>query len=165
MRKAQAQQVFIYLLTIIIIGLMFFFGIKWMGKLWEQHDKINVVQLKVDMETAFNKIRTNYGSQQMHEFRIPGDITKVCFIDQSQYLGKSSKGLCSAGSPDYEPIMCDLWDGIGDENVLFSPAELIESPIYVKDVRIGGDGYICYKVSNNRIKVRLTGLGDSVKVS
>jgi len=140
-----------------------------MGKLWSHQDEINVVQLKVDMENSFDKIRSNYGSAKTEEFKIPGKINKVCFVEQGYFknnpgANKNDIGLCKSGHKDYEPMMCEFWDGESSENVFFKPS--LETGIYVKDIRIGsGEGYQCFDVERGYITVKLVGLGDAVKIS
>lgn len=166
-RKKKGQmpsQMFMYILSMIIIGLMIYLSMKWMGSLFRTQEDISVAQIKIDMENAFEKIKYNYGSWKFEEFSVPSGINKVCFLDEG--MGKSGqyrdKGLCNEGHDDYDPLICDAWEG-GLQNVAFDPR--IDVPVYISDVKVGGEGYLCQEVDSGKIKVKLTGLGNAVKVS
>lgn len=166
-KKAQAEnQVFIYLLTIIIIGLMFYFGIRWIMTLNHKTNEIAVVQLKVDLEKAFDEIRPSYLSSRYEEFNVPDGIKKICFVDQdNRERGrvKSKAPLCDKTKADYDYMICNAWDGSKDENVFFEPT--INSPVYLGKISIGVNGYLCKEVQNGKIGMKLTGLGDMVSIS
>ncbi|MBN2457746.1 hypothetical protein JXB31_01285 [Candidatus Woesearchaeota archaeon] len=162
-KKSQAQQIFIYLLTLLIIGLMMFFGLKWVWQIVNIEDEINVAQFRVDLENSFDKIRPNYGSWKYEVFDIPKGINKVCFVEHSKYNDmKDDAGLCD---PDnitaYDPVMCYAWEN-GDENVLFD-STVVDS-LQIKNLKVE-DGYLCLDVDSRKIRFKMRGLGDSVMVS
>lgn len=166
-KKAEiAGQVFIYLLTIVIMGLMFYFGVKWMIGLMNTTDDINTAQLKIDFETSFDSIRSNYASSKDEVFDVPSGTNKVCFVDEKyNNADKRTAGLCDpANAVDYNPTMCNTWMLVEDSNIFFEPP--IDVPIYIKNIDVEG-GYKCFVPDShaNTIRVKLIGLGDGVKVS
>ena len=82
-KKAQIEsQMFIYIFTLIVIGLLLYLGVKWLIDLSNKGNQVNVAQLKVDMENAFEEIKYNYGSWRYEEFLIPNGVNKICFLDK-----------------------------------------------------------------------------------
>jgi hypothetical protein len=164
-KKGDVGQVFIYILTILIMGLMLYFGVKWIVGLVTTQCDIGVAQMKIDLETSFEKKRPNTGSWENVEFYVPGclNLKKVCFLDQSyQVINRPDSGLCKLGEKDYNPMMCYAWNT--EENILFDPP--VSVSIYVKDIKVDSSvGYKCFPIEDNKFKVKLTGLGVSVRVS
>jgi hypothetical protein len=167
-KKGDAGQVFVYILTVLIMGLMLYFGVKWIIGLMSTTGEIEVAQLKIDLETSFEKIRPNTRSWQNVVFNVPEGLKKVCFVDSSYSLAdKKNSGLCQPATPanlDYNPIMCNAWKSNNDENIMFDPP--VDKAIYIKDIKVdSSSGYKCFLVENNKFRVKLTGLGVGVRVS
>lgn len=160
-RKAQVQsQVFVYILTMIVIGLLLYFGITWIGDLLATGETIGATQFKVNMENAFSNL--DYGSQRTEDFSVPEGIKRICFLDNTQPKDIGNSALCLSGSDDYAPLICNLWKDNASA-VGFSPAA--ETQIDIGPVKIGSPYFICFDTENrNRISLRLTGLGDRIKV-
>jgi len=164
MKKAQVtNQVFVYILTILIIGLLLFFGMKWIGDLLRQGEIIDETKFVIDIENAFAQIQ--YGDGKNHDFLVPAEVDVVCFVDSS--LPRSEiklRNLCIPESDIYDPLICNSWQD-NTSSVLFSPP--LKTEISVGDVRIDDpQKFLCFStISNNWVKVRLVGLGNRVKVS
>ena len=163
MRKAQIQsQLFIYILTIIVIGVLLLFGIKWIGKILQTDEVVQQTAFVKDIEGAFNSIRSDYGSQRLEEFSAPGSVDRTCFVD-SQTTATNAYGLCNPEHSDYDPIMCNAWRD-KTSSVLFSPP--FDSSVDLGKIVVEGHKYLCFDNTKNKlIRLKLTGLGDKVKVS
>ncbi|MGM5481853.1 MAG: hypothetical protein ACQESF_00175 [Nanobdellota archaeon] len=166
MSKAQIpSQMFTYILTLLVIGMMLFLGVKWLGSLMDKSEDISMAKTKVEMESAFEKIKTNFGSWEYKEFRIPSEATRVCFLDRNYAKNGDYKstGICTEGNSDYNPIICEAW-GAETQSIVFEPMDAMEMTVDVNYVEVEG-GYICFKNENGVIRVKLTGKGNAVKVS
>jgi hypothetical protein len=164
-KKGDAGQVFVYILTVLIMGLMLYFGVKWIINLMLTECEIQTANLKIDMETSFEKIRPNTASWQNVVFNVPDclRLKKICFVDSS-YANKQTSGLCTTGQKDYNPMMCNAWMSNNDENVMFEPP--VENPVYIKDIKVDSPlGYLCFPIEQNKVIVKLRGLGVGVQVS
>lgn len=170
MKKSQIpSQMFTYIFILIVIGMLLFFGIRWLGSIMNKEEQISMAKVKVDMENSFEEIKYNYGSWSYEEFNIPSEARKVCFLDKG-YSNNGGEGyyqntdLCTSGTDDFDPLICDAW-GAQDQNIVFDPIDAMGGmSIDVRDVEVDG-GYICFNNTNGRIKAKLTGKGDAVKVS
>lgn len=165
--KGQIQnQLFTYILTIVIIAMLMFFSVKWINGLMSTGEKMDVTRLKNDIETNFNRLTSNYGSYEYVEFTIPSSIRTVCFFDVKMQGGTNSKfdinaPICKESNElEYNPQMCDAWQA-GTGNVLFDP---FTDEIKVPNMEVHG-GYKCFSSSQEKINVRIEGRGNSVKVS
>ncbi|MBT3408896.1 hypothetical protein HN415_09535 [Candidatus Woesearchaeota archaeon] len=167
--KAQAQsQMFIYILSIIIIGLLLFFGIKWIGELIKTGDKIDSTKLTVELENAFNTMRPQYGSAESYNFYIPRGIEKVCFVDSTitknqLLLTPANYPVCDPNNEMYDSLICLAWKD-NASSILFSPS--LDVGVNLGHIEIiDSKRSFCYDVTENRkIKLKLIGLGDAVRV-
>jgi len=164
MKKAQiTNQVFIYILTVLIIGLLLFFGIKWIGDFVKGTDSFDEIQFIKNIENSFSGIQ--YGSAINKNFHVPSGVDMVCFVDSD--LPKPEirlRDLCLPGSEVYEPLICNGWLD-NTSAILFAPP--LEHDINIRPVRIEDpQKFLCFStVKNNWVKVRLIGLGNRVKVT
>lgn len=169
-RKSQMpSQMFTYIFTLLVIGMLMFFGVKAIGYLIETFDDVTMVEAKKSIESAFEKIKSNYRSWQKKEFRVPDEVNRVCFLDK-EYATEEGEdwykntGLCKKSSDDYAPLVCDAW-GARDQNVVFTPIDAMKVGVDVQYVKVESPGYLCVNNTNGKVVVKLTGEGDAVKVS
>lgn len=163
MRRGQVEnQIFIYLMTVLVIGFLLFFGIRWFGGLIKQEDLIQELQFKSALENAFDRQRSNYGSSAPKEFIAPG-TGRVCFVDTQIGLNaRPFKGLCVQSHADYDPYMCNDWKDNVSAVVAWPPLSV---EINIGAVELPEPNYVCFDtVSTKRIKVTLVGLGNRVRI-
>jgi hypothetical protein len=169
-RTAQVQsQMFIYILSIIVIGLLLFFGIKWIGELMKTSEKIDATKLTIDLENAFDVMRSQYGSTKTYKFYVPKGIDKVCFVDSTvlkTQLDTNSINYPVCDTTDvenYNPLICLAWKD-NTSSILFSPA--LDVDVNIGHIEIlNTQRSLCYDITKNRnIELRLIGLGDGVKL-
>lgn len=163
MKKAQAQQIFIFIIAIVIASLIFIYGYKAINDFMDRSEEVALVRFKTDIESGIRTISSDYGSVNKLELSLPSEYQKVCFIDFGFDGDKSSAGLCRPGQPDYDPIACDAWEsGTRNQNVFITPQADIT--IKVGDMSIDG-GYVCVDVLNGQAVLRLEGKGNAALVS
>jgi len=152
--------------AVIIIGLILFFGYKWIGDIIEQADTVAKVQFQKELTKEINKVKTRYGSWENLELTVPSSIDRVCFFEFSDSINFETQGICQQGHKDYIAYMYNYWES-KVANIMTQPP-LEELDIQVGDI-IMGDGndqfYICFDNDHGRIKLRLEGLGDATRVS
>ena len=167
MRKAQtAQQVFIYILAVLIIGLIFLFGYDAVLKLYSQAEIISSTELKnkIIEKTAEG---TSYGAVTKMELNL-GDFDKICMVDLND---EPNPGLCSPGQDHYNRQACNAWRSKLESkaNVFLISSTKFET-VYAgnedelkPNVKIDALGYIC--LEGDKVTFKLKGQGDSVLVS
>jgi hypothetical protein len=163
-RKAQVQnEIFFYIMAIIVIGLLLFLGIKWIIVIIDDITLIDMNKFKMGLVNTFDQQRKlPYNSHQKVSIQgVPGSIKKICFV-QKNGLNHQNTGLCKTGEPDYNPEMCMLWGSEDPANAYFTgPLQMIN----VGNIQIDGDGYICTDIVNSQLSIKLVSMGDSVKIA
>ncbi|MEM4267619.1 MAG: hypothetical protein QXK37_02200 [Candidatus Woesearchaeota archaeon] len=171
MNKAEVtNEVFFYIMAMIVIGLLMFFGIKWIYGLIEYGSQINVGKFKHDIENEVERIKTCYMCTTKLTFSLPDEVRKICFVEKDNF--KQFSGLCYGGTasavphPDYDPQMCFLWKSEDDRNVLIDPVDKITTHINLGPIKAGAsdEGYICFNVTNGQFSIKLLGLGDKTQI-
>ncbi|MFW6013860.1 MAG: hypothetical protein ACOCQG_01685 [Candidatus Nanoarchaeia archaeon] len=161
-------QMFTYILTLLIIGLMLYFGVSWIGTLMGHSESISDTRLKTQLDDAFEEMKGNYGSMREYDFRVPQGLRTVCFLDKEEGEEAGSVEALNAGDfcDDY-PLICEVWVD-PSQNIAFEPS--LDMPIEISDVEIAdGDGVcenkcMCKNITDGMFSVRLVGKGDTVEV-
>ena len=160
MKKAQIHgQVFIYILTLIITAAILLYGYNAIKSISNKAELVEFVKFKNDIKQDFEKISTDYGSVEVETYSVPSKIKEICFYQRGN-------------GPDFLPfpenINSLIKDSINDEtgnNVFLVMGNAIE-PMKLSRIEISESDYnlVCIKISSNRLKLRLEGLGDGVLV-
>jgi len=167
MKNGQMQaQLFIYIMTIIVVGALLFFGVSWIVDLYKYQQTIDEQTFIKDLTTAFDSIRTRYGSSESYTFKAPADADMVCFVDTSVPV-QMGYDVCRSTHDDYDPFICNAWND-KVSGILISP-QMKSGDIDIGDVVIDQTDtpqrHFCWHTDRNKqIKVKLVGLGDGVKV-
>jgi len=160
MKRAQIQgQVFIYILTLIITGAILLYGYNAIKGISENAEQVELINFKDDLKGDFEKISTDYGSVEVETYSVPSKLKEICFYQEGE------EPLFHAMPEDLNPL---IKDSISDEtgnNVFLVIDDTIE-PMNLDRIEISNEGYnmLCIKISSNRLKLRLEGLGDGVSV-
>lgn len=171
MKRGQVNEMFMYILAIIIIGLILLFGVRYIIKLHSDIKAIDLVQFKTNVETIAGKYAYQYGSWIKEEFSVPREIEYVCFFDVEKYNPNTRicGGNLAADTNDVKKSaqLCDAWSAGKDstKNVMTIPF-ITETPIHIGKIDISETvGYKCFKVTVGKFTATITGLGDGVNIS
>jgi len=161
--KAQLSQVFIYIFAAVLAVSIMLYGYRMIKGFGQRTEQIALVRFKTDLESEIRTIASDYGSVKKVELTLPSRYTKVCFVDFSKPIGviESSK-TCTPGNPDFNPLGCDAWKD-QTQNIFLVP--WTDFVIKTEKIEITEpDGALCIQTINNRITLRLEGLGDRAKL-
>jgi len=142
--------------------MLLFFGIKWIGGLIGTAETMDATRFKVDIENAFDSIRPDYGTQRNHEFLVPANVDRICFVDTTTPSSQAaSSNLCNVNHAHYDPFICNGWKD-QTSGILMSPPN---SQLDIGPIEMTGVKYLCFNTdTNSRLKIRLVSLGKSVRV-
>lgn len=163
MKRGQMHgEPFVYIMTLLVMGLLLYFGISWVKGLLEKQQIIELTRFKNNMEATFETIC--YGCSEQINEEVPGIVRRTCFVDTSRTFNYALLDLCKSGTTDYDPLMCNAWMD-NASSILFSPP--LEIDISIGAIRVDSvNGYLCFNTARNqRVKFTLTGLGTIAKVS
>jgi len=157
-KKAQLSQVFIYIFAAILAVSIMIYGYRTIRGFGQRTEQISLVRFKTDLESEIRTMASDYGSVKKVELSLPSQYQKVCFVDLSKPIGViENSRICRTG-PDYNPLGCDAWKD-KTQNIFLVP--WTDFVIKTDKIEIAEqDGALCFRTVNNKITLRLEGLGD-----
>lgn len=148
-------QVFIYIVTIVVVGLILLFGYNAIMTVKGKSDDIIISKFKSDISSMVEIVSSDFGSVKIKFFELPAKYTKACFV-------KNYPDFPILGGTGY-PVMEDSVNDEAKKN-LFLVEDMVRESFFVGDIDIDG-GVLCFDTANNRIQVRFEGKGNHALLS
>jgi len=148
----ETSQVFVFVLSIVVVGLVLLFGTQAIMKMQVNMDEAKYIEFQKSFKNKISDMASDYGSVKKVEFKLPPKYKELCFVD----LEKSVVDI------DY-PLMVDAW-GSGTASV-FLIDDLVKNSFLEDKITVADPGYICFPRTSSGVTVRLEGVGKKVLVS
>lgn len=179
MHKAQINQVFVYIMAVIVFAAVFLFGYKAITQFLDEGEKASFLQFKMNLENAVGRVATKYDTvvvyNSLNPLRVPGKYERICFVDVDiappfDCIERLGAVGCDAWETYYSQsnsaIDFDAWER-AESNVFLKPGGLL--PIKVYKIQVRGaedepDGLLCIPV-NGQLDVRVEGKGSHALLS
>ena len=161
MKRGQVQgQVFIYILTLIVTAGILLYGYNAIKSISEKAELVELIQFKDDLKQDFERMSSNYGSSETETYNVPSKVKEVCFYQEGE------DPLFHPLPDDLNPLIKDSINDKTGNNVFLVIGDGAIEPMKLTRIEINKPDYnlVCIKVSSNRLKLRLEGLGDGVLV-
>ena len=154
-KKSQIQsQVFVYVLALVIMGMILLYGYKSISTMREKGEQIDLLTFKTDLADEISKMSSDYGSARIITLKSPAGFSEVCFIDLEKNPSEDIRTT--------HPLVYESW--IDDTANVFLIKDLAEEFQLIEEnnkplIQIKNPGYVCIQVINNRVSLRLEGIG------
>jgi len=161
--KAQLiGQVFIYLITVILVVFLLSYGYKAITTFRDKADQISYIQFKNNLENTIEVLSVDFGSVKVKDFVLPENIKEVCFV--KNYEGFPT-GFSSQGYPLIEDSVRD-----NIQKNIFLVQETIEESFIAGEIELTDEfsnpiDFICIPTVNGEINLRMEGMGDHTIIS
>jgi hypothetical protein len=182
-KKAQnVGQIFIYVLSVFIVGIILLFGYNSIAKIADKGSLICAADLKNAMKSSINSITPDYGTFKKQEFRLcSSEYSNVCFVRNyntgsvnSEYtISPANTGRNAALFRNY-PIIFDNIDSTFPaepnplKNVFLIKNKKEAEPFEdIGEIRFADDNTVikCFNVVNSRLIINVEGKGNHVVIS
>jgi len=159
MKKSQMiGQVFIYVVTIVIVGLILLFGYNAIVTVKGKSDEIILSKFKSDVANAVEITSSDFGTVKIKSFELPARYALACFV--KNYDGFPDPDTNPSTLFNNYPIMKDSVKDKVDKN-LFLIEDSVEASFFVGDIDVDDTyGVLCFSAVNNRIRVKIEGKGN-----
>ena len=143
-------------MALIIAGLILVFGFSAIKGFMDKGKEIESVTMQKTLEREIKLMETRYGSVKLLTLDVPATIQEICFIDPDASMN-------NANIKNNYAIIANKIGSDTPDNVFMFPGGkswnagkiMIENP----------DKIECFKSSAGKIKLRLEGAGNKVKIS
>lgn len=150
-KKGDISQVFIYIITGIIMVAVLGFGVRALLGLIDWQNEMQCVKFKEDLKQRMQDDNT-FGVVDKRPLEVDCEFRQICFVDLETYQ-----------SGDIDTIVDDSVISNAKQNVFFRNS-ITEDFYYVENMVVEG-GYICKDATNGAIEdIGFKGLGGKVFV-
>lgn len=154
--RAQISQVFIYVITLLIVALVLFYGYRAISIFKEKADQVSFLQMKNDMENAVKSVSVDFGTVKTREIPLPQNINEVCIVS-------THPGLPQLSGTPYPLIEDSVNSGVSKSVFLIGDRNVKES-FYVEKVYVDG-GIVCIPSISNKLVLKMEGRGNHAIIS
>jgi len=148
------SQIFIYILTIILISFILFYGYNAVQNFKKRAEQVCMLKFKNDLINAVESISSDFGSIKRKDLELCASYAQVCFVET----------LESPALPNnVDPIIKDSILSNTGKNV-FLVEKIAKESFYAGKISVEPD-VLCIKAANNKISIKLEGKGNHVFLS
>ena len=159
MKKAQVQQVFIYIMVILVVGTILLLGVRAIMNIMDKACDVNEVVFKKELEDAMSKYSRS-GNLGYETIKVPCNYDELCFTNQS---ATDCEAISVGNDPRSERINQVLQNECeaGTGNNVFITQGQYTTPLFAIDNLIIGEigGAFCVQPRGNNYHIRLEGIG------
>ena len=176
MRKSQLYgQIFIYLLTILIIAFILIYGYNAISSFKCRTEQVVSLKLSQDLKSSVERITPDFGSVIKKEIDI-GSASEICFVESYRSFNPSFAVSNSDGTlVAADPIIKDSIQSGSDKNIFLIEKSTTNSCKSIPNSFYGGKisvdssssvtfNVLCIKSVNGIAILKLTGKGDHALV-
>jgi hypothetical protein len=154
-RKAQIQHVFIYILTIVVVGLILLMGYKVIGNTIKQGCEVEHIKFTSQILTLIEKYDA-YGSYHTEQLAVPCDYEEICFVDAT-ILGSNTFNSNNA------LINNSVTAGV-HKNIFLVGKTTEPLGFNQKIVLINKNEPLCFKVISKQFRIAFRGDGENTQI-
>ena len=148
------SQVFAYLLTIVIIGVILIMGYKYISANKEVISKGEFLQFQNKLVSDIKLVGKEHGTLKKISYTLPKNLEELCFVD----LSKKDKALSSKLISFY-PLIKDSLNSDLNKNIFFVGATELHS-LYAGNIQLNHYPYMsCFRSKNNEVEIWIEVLG------
>lgn len=159
MKKAQAHQVFTYMMAIIVIGAILLLALRVIPNLMGRACEVDEISFKREIENAISKY-SRQGDRGFESIRVPCDYNELWFMDLEHYENPTTD--CVDISNSAIRTECEAQTN----NNVFITRGLYTEPLFsIPNIKVD-DGIINITPRGNRYHIRIDGVGrGNVKIT
>lgn len=154
-KKSQLySQVFVYILTIILIAFILIYGYNAIQSFRKRADQVACLKFKNDLTNSIELVSNEFGSVKRKDLELCGNYKKVCFVESIENPNIPNNA---------DPIIKDSILSNAGKNV-FLVEDIAKESFYAGKISVNPD-VMCIKTANNKVSLRLEGKGNHVLIS
>ena len=155
-RKSQLYgQIFVYVLTIILISLILVYGYKSIQDFKNRAEQVACFKFKNDLQNTVESALSDYGIIKRKDIQLCNNYNMVCFVETYEIINLPN---------DIDPIIKDSIKSNTGRNV-FLVKNIARESFYAGKISVEPEDVLCINATNNQITLRFEGFGNHVLLS
>jgi len=169
-KSMMVGQIFIYSLSLIVVGLILVFGYKIIMEFLVNSNTVEQLQFEKNVKSMVRSYSSEWGSVGYKKLVAPSSVKEICFTDYNS----QAMTLTDCNDPTNTDFYLFIEDSYGDPSIprekknLFligASSNFIES-YYVGNVSLGAAcNYLCVKSERGAFSLKIVGKGDHVELA
>jgi hypothetical protein len=165
MRKAQVySQIFIYLLTVVIVSLIIVFGYKAIKNFKDRAEQVSCIKFRNEVKSAVTGLLGDYGSVKIMEFHPCSGTVEVCFAETKDEIPQAEFNNIRLKDPIIEDSLADKTG----KNV-FLRDKVTKESFEIGNISVHDNdntpNLLCINSPSRKIIAKLESFGNYVKIS
>jgi len=164
MKKAQMQQVFTYIMVVIVVGIILTIGVRAIGNIINKACEVNEATFKINIENTLNRY-SSFGSVGYETIKAPcPEYTQICFMTHNI----TQEGACSQAldntfvSPEVKNIALNECTIQGHNVFLIKGTMII--PITINNINVTNN-FLCIESRSGQFPLKIQGQGRTILIS
>lgn len=103
MKRADTNQIFQMLMTLIVVGMILLLGFQLIGNVFQRSSQIDYIKFRGVLVGTLDSISSDLNARQRVSLDVPRGTEKLCFVDIEGTVGSAGNPLIDAywGDPNY----------------------------------------------------------------
>lgn len=167
-KKGQTQQIFIFILAMLITAGIVVYGYTAIKDFGEKQEQVELITFQTQIENELDILLGDFGTIKRPPIKTPANVEYVCFGDKNNNDYANSP-LCQdlANYPGaLSRIACSAYEG-GKSNVFLIPDGSTNFMAADNNLDVSGvpGKVLCIKTQRGQLKVQFESLGNEIKVT
>jgi len=151
MKKAQTQQVFIYIMVILVVGAILLLGYKSINDIMNKSCAVDEATFKNDFNQLLER-NSGYGDIYRTPLGVPCDVDAICFVN---------KTVTNPETTITNPLILQSYQAGAKDNVFVVKGTTIK-PLLTKDNLEVKDQFFCVNNTAGKFSIVLEGIGKGI---
>jgi len=151
MKKAQTQQVFIYIMVILVVGAILLLGYKSINDIMNKSCSVDQATFKNDFNQLLER-NSGYGDIYRTPLSVPCDVDAICFVN---------KTVTNPETKITQPLILQSYQAGASDNVFLIKGSTI-IPLLARDNLNVKDQFFCINNTAGKFSLVLEGIGKGV---
>ncbi len=162
-KKAEPNQMFQMLMTLIVVGMIMLLGFQLIGSIFDRSEQIDYIKFQRSLVSSVDAVAADYNARQRIELSVPRGSEQLCFVDVDS-VGEHTE--------DLDPRIISYWN---DEDYISQDQEGLVRNVFlvgqgffesftISDLEIDGSGFECFSPQRSNVEFWAVGQGRTVTV-
>ena len=163
MRAQIAGQVFLYIITLVVVAVILVFGYRSIRDFRDRTVEVGALQFRQQLESSIKTVSGQYGTLKVKEFSLTSEYQELCFVNNYAFDTTADLNAQFAGYPlildslsNYQPT--------SNTFLILKDGSVAES-YTLGSVSLAAGNFQCFPFVRGTVTLRLEGKGDHVVIS